>query len=144
MKYYYISHEGPFRNNVVMGKDFDRINRDKNKIVITRINGSFHVLICKNGMYEKEKLVLSYFELVNFLKRVSFNVYFVNVSSETAYFINSYVKKEDEVKSKDSQEEIKEDFYAIDDGNMLKLEAYINLSIVKRIMCSIYGQEVSD
>ena len=68
MKYYYLSREGPFRNNIVSGKDFDRINRDKSKIVITRINGNFYVLICKNGNYEKEKLVLSYFDLVGVLK----------------------------------------------------------------------------
>ena len=144
MKYYYISHDGPFRNNLVIGKDLDRINRDKNKIIITRINGNFHVLTCKNGIFEKEKKVLSYFELVHFLKSISFNVYFVNVSSETAYFINSYVRKDDEVNRKETIEEKKEPFYAIIDGKMLKLETYINREIIKDSITNIYEKETKD
>lgn len=144
MKYYYISHEGPFRNNLVMGKDLDRVNRDKNKIIITRINGSFHVLICKNGVYEQEKQVLSYFELVNFLKKIAFNAYFLNISGETAYFINSYVKKDDEVNRKEVVPEKVEPFYAINDGKMLKLEAYIKRDVIRDSINMIYEREIQD
>lgn len=142
MKYYYLSHEGPFRNNVVVGKDVDRIIRDKNKIIITRINGLFHVLVCKNGVFEKEKIVLSYFELVNYLKRISFNVYFVNVNSETAYFINSYVKKEDEVNRKEKNDNKTEPFYTINDGKMYQLETFINRDVIKNSIMNIYEREI--
>ena len=66
-------------------------------------------------------------------------MYFVNVSSETAYFINSLIKKDDDVNKKDILEDKKEDFYAISDNNMYKLEAFIDRSIVKKSICTIYG-----
>ena len=144
MKYYYLSHEGPFRNNIIVGKDIERITRDKNKIIITRINGHFHVLVCKNGIYESEKIVLSYFELVNFLKKVSFNVYFINVNGETAYFINSYVKKEDEVNIKESVENNSESFYTINDSKMYQLETYIDRDIIKNCLSDIYSREIQN
>ena len=144
MKYYYISREGPFRNNLVIGKDADRILRDKNKIIITRIKGRFHVLICRNGIFEKEKHILSYFELVEFLKKNTFNAYFVNVSSETAYYIHSYVKKDEKFMEDSSVTESPKSFFTLHDGNLLKVEAFVDRSIVKEKLDQVYQDETKD
>ena len=144
MKYYYISHEGPFRNNVVPGKDTERIFRDKNKFIITRIKGRFHVLTCRNGVFAKEKQILSYFELVKFLKRSSFNAYFINVSSETVNNVLSYVKKDDEYCKENNVAESPKSFFTIDDGNILKIEAFIKRDTIKEKLDEVYLDEVKD
>lgn len=144
MKYYYISHDGPFRNNVMPGKDNERITRDKNKIIITRINGKFHVLVCRNGIYEREKMVFSYFELVNFLKKNSFNTYFLNTNGETAYNVSSYVKREEVVSEETESNEQSKRFFTIQGNNMLKIEAYIDRSILKLKLFQVYDEETRD
>lgn len=141
MKYYYISHEGPFRNNLIIGKDLDRVVRDKNKIIITRINGSFHVLICRNGSFLKEKLVLSYFELISFLKKNSFNTYFINVNSETAYYIHSYVKKDEIYKDTKEIVEKPKSFFTISEDKLLKVEAFVERDILKEKIVNVYNED---
>ena len=144
MKYYYISHDGPFRNNLIIGKDMDRIICDKNKIIITRINGAFHVLICRNGVFLKEKLVLSYFELINFLKKNSVNTYFVNVNSETAYYIHSYVKKDEVYKNTKEIMEKPKTFFTIAQDKLLKVESFIDRDIIGEKLEDVYNNDSSD
>lgn len=144
MKYHFISHEGPFRNNLVPGKDIDRIIREKNKIIITRIKGKFHVLICRNGVFEKEKHIMSYFELVKFLKGISFNAYFVNVPSETAYNIHSYVKKDDEYCKENNVVEKPKALFTINNGNILKMEVFIKRDIIKSKLEEVFNEEIKD
>lgn len=144
MKYYYISHEGPFRNNVVTGKDTDRILRDKNKFIITRIKGRFHVLICRNGVFAKEKLILSYFELVDLLRKSSCNSYFINVSGETVNNILSYVKKGVEYSNENIGVVNTKSFFAIDGGSLLKIEAFVNRETFKNTLDEVYHEEIKD
>ena len=144
MKYYYILHDGPFRNNLILGKDLERIIRDKNKIIISRINGSFHVLVCRNGIFEKEKKVLSYFELVNFLKRNTFNAYFINVNGETAYYIHSYVKKDDGYKDNIVMDEKSKPIFTIIGDELLKIDVSINREVIKEKIITIYNNEIVD
>ena len=93
MKYYYISYGGPFRSNLTSSRDINRITYEKNKIVITRIDSDFHVLLCRDGNYDDDKKVLSYIELVKFLKENKINSYFMNIDGEVAYNIYCDVKK---------------------------------------------------
>lgn len=144
MKYYYVSHEGPFRNNVVPGIDTDRILRDKNKFIITRIKGKFHVLICRNGSFVKEKMVLSYFELVDFLKKSAFNTYFINVSGETVNNIISYVKKGVEYGKDSSSLTTLKSFFTIDGENLLKIEAFVSRDRLKTALEEAYQSEIKD
>ena len=142
MKYSYISHEGPFRNNIMPGKDIERIIRDKNKFIITRINSNFHVLVYRNGILEKEKLVFSFFELVNFLKKNWFTAYFINVNSETVYHISIYLKKDETIKETDTISPKR--FFTIQGDSMLKLEAYINRNTLKGKLLQVYDEDTID
>ncbi len=144
VKYYYISHDGPFRNNIMPGKDNERITRDKNKIIITRINGMFHVLICRNGVYEKEKKVFSYFGLVDFLKKNYYSTYFLNTSGETAYNIASYVRKEEVITEENSNGNKPKHFFTIQGENVLKVEAYVKRDTLKARLLQVYDEETSD
>ena len=143
MKYYYISYDGPFRNYLITGKDVNRILSDKDKIIVTKINGRFHVLLCKNGNFEKEKYVFSYSELIKFLRKSFLNTYFVNVGGEVASRIHSDVKKIDDY-GKDNIDEVPKAFFTIDNSDLIKVEAFVNRDIIKEKLDQVYNEEIKD
>ena len=143
MKYYYISHDGTFKNRVILGKDTTRIIRDENKILVTRINDKFHVLVCCNGVFENEKRVLTYSELINLLKVVPCNIYFINTSSEMVNYINSYIKKVD-YNYKDHNYNYNEPIYTVKDGCLLKLYVTVNRDVIKKTIDEVYKEEISN
>ncbi len=143
MKYYYILQNGAFKNRVILGKDIKRIICDANKILVTRINDKFHALVCCNGVYENEKRVLTYLELINLLNVVPCNIYFINISGEMVNYINSYIKKGD-YKYRDYNYSHHEPIFTVKDGSLLKLDVSVSRDVVKKTIDDVYLEEISN
>ena len=144
MKYYYISYGGPFRSNLTSSRDINRIAYEKNKIVITRIDSDFHVLLCRDGNYDDDKKVLSYIELVKFLKENKINSYFMNIDGEVAYNIYCDVKKGEFYDNTRVIPDVSNHLFTINDDCVLKIEVYLDQKYLKWKILEAFDKEVMD
>ncbi len=138
MKILYCPDKGLFKGKLFRVRDEQRLNKDDDKIIVNEIGPDYHVYIFQKGLLEKEKKILSYTQLTNFLKENSLPTYFVNTDEVRTHYLMEDVKKEQQPKTYfTKQDDIPSIFTKVGD-DVIETEAFIDRTILKEAVVQSY------
>lgn len=140
MKYFYSIYNKDEYTKPYVGRNYDNLVNDSNKIIVIKEDSFFHVITYNNSVVEEEKQILDHPELVEFLDSKKKSVYFFNTGIYLPITIINDVNLKWE-RDKIEVPIIPETIYTLKDNEILNINVFVNKDTIKDAIREVFFRE---